>query len=153
MAIVYVNIGSNLGNRAAHISRAIDLISESFGIYCKSEMVESEPWGFESTNSFFNIGVSFKSELPPERILDILQGIEREVSEVAHRDENGGYKDREVDIDIMAIDDMRYESERLILPHRHLYSRDFFLKPLRELLPGSGCRVPDAKGCGVSDKG
>lgn len=135
MAIVYVNIGSNLGNRRALIEATIEKIAETFGFYCKSEFVESEPWGFESTNSFLNIGLAFKSSLSPEEILDKLQTIEKEISKVPHRDVKGKYKDREVDIDIMAIDDLAYRSERLQVPHPHLYERDFFMLPLLELNP------------------
>lgn len=135
MPVVYVNIGSNLGQRHALISKAVEKISEIFGICCLSSYIETEPWGFESDNRFLNLGVSFKSDLPPESILDILQGIEVKISNVAHRDERGKYKDREIDIDIMAIDQLRYCSERLRIPHPHLFERDFFLQPLKELCP------------------
>lgn len=135
MPIVYVNIGSNLGNKKAIIEKAIDKIGEIFGFYCKSEFVESEPWGFDSANSFFNIGVAFKSEKEPEKILNILQNLEKEISGVAHRDKFGKYKDREVDIDIMAIDEIRYDSEILTIPHPHLLERSFFIGPLLELAP------------------
>ena len=135
MAIVYVNIGSNLGQREKLIETTIDKIAEVFGYYCTSEFVESEPWGFESTNSFLNIGMAFKTDLEPESVLDRLQEIERQVSEVAHRDSTGHYKDREIDIDIMAIDTLLYDSSRLSLPHKYLYERDFFLRPLNQLWP------------------
>ena len=135
MSVVYVNIGSNLGDRISLINKAIDEIGNRFGYYCISGLVESEPWGFDSTNTFINIGVAFKSKLPPEEILDILQGIEKKISLVAHRDSNGNYVDREIDIDIMAIDEIRFDSERLHIPHIHLREREFFLTPLRELAP------------------
>lgn len=133
MAIVYANIGSNLGNRRELIEQALSHIGETFGYYCVSGFVESDPWGFESTNRFLNIGVAFKTENAPETILDLLQGIEKTLSKVSHRDANGNYKDREIDIDIMKIDDMVINTGRLIVPHPHLYEREFFLQPLREL--------------------
>lgn len=136
MAIVYLNIGSNLGDKLSLIKRAIDEIGNIFGYYCISEFVESEPWGFDSTNSFLNVGVCFKSFLEPEEVLDRLQKIERSISEVNHRDSEGNYADREIDIDIMAIDEIIYDSPRLRLPHPHLLERDFFIKPLKELNPG-----------------
>lgn len=135
MAIVYANIGSNLGNRYGLIQTALDSIFEKFGICCISSFIESEPWGFESENRFLNLGVSFKSTLQPEEILSICQQIEKTESNVSHRDEDGKYKDREIDIDIMAIDGIVYRSPRLTLPHPHLKGRDFFLKPLLELNP------------------
>ena len=133
MPIVYINIGSNLGDRKGAIQKALHRIGDYFGYYCISEIVESEPWGFDSTNSFMNIGVAFKTSLSPEEVLDILQQIEKEISTVSHRDEFGNYKDREIDIDIMAIEGVRMTSERLSLPHPHLHERPFFIGPLKEL--------------------
>ena len=135
MPIVYLNLGSNLGEKKSFIGRAIERIGETFGYYCISEFVESEPWGFDSTNSFLNVGMAFKSDLHPEIILDKLQALEKEISSVSHRDSFGNYADREIDIDIMAIDDISYVSDRLSIPHPHLYERDFFLIPLRQLNP------------------
>lgn len=135
MATVYVNIGSNLGNSKSIIEKAIERISLKFGIYCTSGFVESEPWGFDSTNRFLNIGIAFQTDLHPEEILDNLQEIEKEISVTSHRDANGNYVDRELDIDIMAIDEITYNSQRLNVPHRHLLERDFFMGPLKELNP------------------
>ena len=135
MAIVYINIGSNLGDRKVFIEKALEKIGEIFGYYCISEFVESVPWGFDSTNSFINVGAAFKSGLHPEEILDKLQNIEKELSGVSHRDEKGNYSDRELDIDIMAIDEMKYKSARLQIPHIHLEEREFFIVPLKQLCP------------------
>lgn len=144
MATVYVNIGSNMGERKKWISKALDCIGEIFGYYCVSGFVESEPWGFDSTNHFINIGAAFRSDMHPELILMKLQEIERTLSGVGHRDEAGNYKDREVDIDIMAIDQTRYRSESLRIPHPHLREREFFLMPLMELCPH--WQYPEANG-------
>lgn len=135
MAIVYVNIGSNLGDKESLINQALDLIGESFGYYCKSGFVESTPWGYDSPNRFLNIGVCFKTDLPPLEILDELQKIEKKISSMNHRDSEGNYLDREIDLDIMAVDDISYSSERLQIPHAHLLERDFFIIPLKELAP------------------
>ena len=136
MPIIYVNIGSNLGNKKALIQKAIEIIENIFGYCCISEFVESEPWGFESTNSFLNIGVAFKSDLHPESVLELLQNIEKSISATSHRDALGNYADREIDIDIMAIDDLTYRSDKLNIPHEHLLERDFFMIPLKQLSPG-----------------
>ena len=133
MAIAYINLGSNLGNRREFIQRALEKISSRFGVCCISNYIESEPWGFESGNRFLNLGVSFKTEMLPEELLSALQSIEKSVSCSSHRDSVGNYIDREIDIDIMAIDDLSYNSERLKVPHPHLHDRDFFLIPFKEL--------------------
>ena len=138
MAIVYANIGSNLGDKKALIYKALDLIGEKFRFYCISEFVESQPWGFHSTNSFLNVGVAFTSDLHPEEILVLLQTIEKTISQSSHRDKDGNYIDRELDIDIMAIDNIEYHSERLHIPHPHLNERPFFLIPLSQLVCQTG---------------
>ena len=135
MSVIYVNIGSNLGDKRALIQSALDKIGKIFGNYRKSGFVESEPWGYVSTNRFLNIGVAFESDLNPEEILDQLQEIEKNISSVSHRDSEGNYSDREIDIDIMAIDEDVYKSERLCVPHPHLLKREFFINPLKELAP------------------
>lgn len=129
----YLNLGSNLGNRLLHISRAMKAIGEEFGPYEASHKVESDPWGFDSTNRFVNIGLSIDSDLPPEEVLDRLQAIEKSISPRGHRRWDGTYNDREIDIDIMASDGGEYHSERLDIPHPHLKDREFFKTPLREL--------------------
>ena len=135
MAIAYVNIGSNLGDRKFLIEEAIRRISRQFGYYCVSGYVESDPWGYDSDNRFLNIGIAFRTLLPPEIILKKLQKIEREISEVSHRDSEGNYADREIDIDIMAIDEVQIGTIDLQIPHKCLKDRLFFLKPLQELAP------------------
>ncbi len=136
MAFVLINIGSNLGDRRLNLSRAMRMVGEEFGPYEISHVVESAPWGFDSTNSFLNLGMMFSSSLPPEEILGRLQAIERSISPESHRKPDGSYADRVVDIDIVAIDEEMIDSDILKVPHPHLEDRSFFLEPLAELAPG-----------------
>jgi len=129
----YLNLGSNLGNRLLHLTRAMKAIGEEFGPYDISHKVESDPWGFDSTNRFVNIGLAIESDLAPEEVLDRLQAIEKSISPRGHRRWDGSYNDREIDIDIMATDGGEYHSDRLDIPHPHLREREFFMTPLREL--------------------
>lgn len=129
----YLNLGSNLGNRLLHLTRAMKAIGEEFGPYDISHKVESDPWGFDSTNRFVNIGLAIESDLAPEEVLDRLQAIEKSISPHGHRRWDGSYNDREIDIDIMATDGGEYHSDRLDIPHPHLTEREFFMTPLREL--------------------
>ena len=131
----YLNLGSNLGNRLLHLTRAIKAIGEEFGPFETSHMVESDPWGFNSTNRFVNIAVTIESEKDPEEVLLILQAIEKRISQRGHRRWDGSYNDREIDIDIMATDGEEYYSKNLQIPHLHLANRDFFLRPLAEIAP------------------
>lgn len=135
MAFILINIGSNLGDRRLNLSRAMRAVGEEFGPYEISHVVESDPWGFDSTNSFLNLGMMFTSSLPPEEILRRLQEIEHSISPESHRNPDGSYADRVVDIDIVAIDDEMIDSDILKVPHPHLEERTFFLEPLAELAP------------------
>lgn len=136
MAYVLINIGSNLGDRRLNLSRAMRAVGEEFGPFEISHVVESDPQGFDSTNSFLNLGMAFETDLPPEELLQRLQQIERSISPASHRDAQGGYADRIIDIDIVAIDREVIDTESLKVPHPRLAERRFFLEPLAELAPG-----------------
>ena len=136
MHTVFINIGSNMGQRRLVLSRAMRAVGEAFGAYEISHVVESEPWGFESDRKFLNLGMMFGSDLEPRQILERLQEIEHSISSVPHRNADGTYADRELDIDIVAIDELTIDEPELTLPHPRLAERDFFLVPMEELAPG-----------------
>lgn len=132
---VFINIGSNLGNRRMNLSRAVAAIEKEFGWFELSHTVESAPWGFESPNAFLNVGMMFLSDLEPHEILRCLQDIEWRLSPGAHRNPDGTYADRAVDIDIIAIDDIVVDSPELKIPHPMMHKRSFVLEPMQELAP------------------
>ena len=132
----YLNIGSNMGNRSRNIARAIRLISRSFNTDIKrSSPVTSSPWGFESKNIFVNEGVLLHTDEKPAEVLARLQQVERLISDKPHRNADGSYSDRVIDIDIVAIDEMTIDTPSLKVPHPHLHERDFYIIPMRELAP------------------
>lgn len=139
---VFINIGSNIGNRRMNLSRAIAAIEKEFGYFELSHTVDTEPEGFDSDHRFLNVGMMFISDLEPVEILHKLQAIERSISPASHRNADGSYADREIDIDIIAIDEIKMESEELLLPHPRMDRRRFVLEPLAELAPG--WRHPDS---------
>lgn len=130
-----INIGSNLGNRRLNLSRAIALIEKEVGYFELSHTLETRPWGYVSDNMFLNVGMAFHTDLTPEQLLDRLQQVERKLNKTPHRDAEGEYRDREIDIDIMALDDLVIDTDRLKVPHPHLAERTFFLEPMQELAP------------------
>ena len=132
----FINLGSNLGNKRLNLSRAMRGVAEAFGPYELSHAVESAPQGFKSDHSFLNIGMLFQSDMEPEEVLRRLQEIERSISPASHRRADGSYADRVIDIDIVAVDDLLYDSHHLHIPHPRLSERRFFLEPLEELAPG-----------------
>lgn len=134
--IAHINIGSNQGNRAANIARAVDLLSDVGEVIKISSAVSSSPWGYDSDSEFLNIGVNLETECLPEALLSRLKEIEREISPVGeHRDASGAYKDREIDLDLISYGDKVVESAALTLPHPRMHLRRFVLQPMAELLP------------------
>jgi 2-amino-4-hydroxy-6-hydroxymethyldihydropteridine diphosphokinase len=132
----FLNIGSNLGCRELNITRAVREIEKLYGYFELSKKVESEPWGFDSPNSFINVAMMIITEDSPREVLARLKEIEQRISPRSHRKSDGSYADRVIDIDIMAIDELIIDEEGLKVPHPHLAERDFFIRPFLELAPG-----------------
>ena len=124
-----------MGDRRDNLYRAVVALAAGTGGCAVSSIVESEPWGFESEHGFLNLGVSLISSMEPQQMLDRIHEIERRLGSSSHRDSQGNYVDRLVDIDIMAVDDMVIDTPTLQVPHPHLPDRDFFLLPMKQLAP------------------
>ena len=134
MHTVYHSLGSNLGDRKATMRRAIGLLNERAGsVDRQSSFIETEPWGFESTNKFLNMCVRLLTTLSPEQLLLATKQIERELGRT-QKSVNGQYHDRPIDIDILMYDDVHLDSNDPTLPHPHMQEREFVMKPLREIL-------------------
>lgn len=136
MAFVIINMGSNLGNRRLNLSRAMNRIGRQFGPFEISHVVETDPYGFASTHRFLNVCMVFSTNQPPLDLLAALQEIERAINgSNTHRNPDGTYADRLLDIDILAYDDLVIDHPRLTLPHPRLAERYFYLKPMEEVCP------------------
>ena len=134
----YLNIGTNLGDRQQNLRRAIAALSAGNGGCRVSDVVESEPWGFGSDNTFLNVAVAIKSSMEPQQLLDWIHAIEKRLGSGSHRDAHGNYIDRLIDIDIMAADDEQGNSitvntPTMQIPHPHLYDRPFFYNLYKQL--------------------
>lgn len=131
---VYLSLGSNLGDRHATMRRAIALIGERVGaVDRQSSFIETEPWGFQSSNRFLNICVRVLTQLTPRELLDETKQIERQLGRT-RKSVDGQYHDRPIDIDILMYDDLHIDQPDLVLPHPHMHERDFVMIPLREIL-------------------
>lgn len=142
MPHIHINIGSNQGDRAALIERAVAALCRRLdpdgrATVSLAPIEESEPWGFESTNRFLNLGLMIDApgEVSPEAVLCTLQQVEREIADVPHRHADGSYADRPIDIDLIAVDDMVVDTPALQLPHPRMHLRDFVLRPISTLDP------------------
>ncbi len=133
MSIVYIGIGSNLGNREKNCLYAIELL-EKRGILVKkrSSLHETEPWGVKDQPSFLNIAIEIETELEPKELLALLKDIETEVG----REKTYHWGPRIIDLDILLFNSLILNTDDLKIPHPYMHKRDFVLRPLHEIAPG-----------------
>ena len=130
---IYLGLGSNLGNRKENLAYAIRFIGERVGKVLRvSSFIETEPWGFESENTFVNAVILCETDLTPRQLLGATQKIEREMGR-QKKSTDGGYSDRCIDIDILLYYDLRVDEPDLQIPHPLMLKRDFVMIPLREI--------------------
>ena len=133
--VVYLGLGSNMGDRRSLLLRACEEIAERVGLVERcSSFIETEPWGFQSEHPFLNAACLVLTTLPPIECLDRTQQIERELGRTT-KSCGGIYHDRPIDIDLLMYDDIQLSTPRLTLPHPRMHERDFVMIPLREILP------------------
>jgi 2-amino-4-hydroxy-6-hydroxymethyldihydropteridine diphosphokinase len=132
---VYLGLGTNLGDKEANLKAALEEIAKRVGeITSQSAFYASEPWGFESDNSFLNAVCGVCTDLSPEETLRTTQEIERTLGRLK-KSVNGVYSDRIIDIDILLFDDLRINTPELTIPHPLMWERDFVKIPLKEIAP------------------
>ena len=131
---VFLGLGSNLGDREANIRKAISLIGKKVGLVLRqSSLIETEPWGFESSNKFLNGVILVETPLTPRQILKVTQSIERQLGR-RKKSPSSSYSDRPIDIDILLYDDLTVNEPDLKIPHPLMQQRDFVMIPLQEIL-------------------
>ena len=136
---LYLSLGSNLGNKEEKLRRAIELINERIGSVLRtSSFIETEPWGFQSENTFLNAACLVETKLTPRQCLRETQKIERLLGRT-RKSKDGIYHDRPIDLDLLLYDDLEINEGDLILPHPHMQERDFVMIPLREIMENSEC--------------
>jgi 2-amino-4-hydroxy-6-hydroxymethyldihydropteridine diphosphokinase len=129
---VYLGLGSNLGERKELIQKAITLVNERIGTVTRqSSLIETEPWGFESSHKFLNGVILCETALTPREVLKGTQQIERELGR--KKKTTLTYKDRPIDIDILLYDDLKVDEPDLKIPHPLMHQRDFVMIPLKEI--------------------
>ena len=132
--MVYLALGSNIGDRRNALSEAIRLIDERVGRVDKvSSFMETEPWGFKSEFKFLNAVLSVQTMLSPIEILHITQNIEKDMGR-EKKSLGGIYHDRIIDIDLLMYDSLQLNTPELTLPHPHMKEREFVMIPLMEIL-------------------
>ena len=140
--IFYVGLGGNLGERQKILRRAIERVKNISDVKLLrvSSFYESEPWGVTNQPNFINAAIKISTELEPLKLLDELQRIELELGRI--RREHWGA--RTIDLDIL-LAEREIFCERLTVPHKFLFDRDFALVPLQEICPSLECKLHGEK--------
>lgn len=129
--IVYLALGSNLGDRLANLKQAVISLSPQLEVKSRSRVFETPPWGYTDQPAFLNMVIKGNTYLEPERLLKHLKRLEIALGRVPGF-QNGP---RVIDIDILFYDKLVRDTPPLILPHPHLHERGFVLVPLNDIAP------------------
>ena len=129
--IVYLALGSNLGDRLANLKEAIAALTPQMNVKAKSQVYETPPWGYEDQPKFLNQVVRAKTYLEPEQLLKHLKRLEVALG----RKESFPNGPRLIDIDILFYDDLVLKTPALVIPHPRLHERAFVLMPLMDIDP------------------
>jgi 2-amino-4-hydroxy-6-hydroxymethyldihydropteridine diphosphokinase len=131
----YLGLGSNVGDRRAHLeSAAAALPAHGVHVLASSSVYETEPVGLVlDQREFYNACLQVETDHAPDELLRACKDVERSLGR-----EPGGprHGPRPIDVDVLLLDALEYSSDRLILPHPEVTSRRFVLVPLLELEPG-----------------
>jgi 2-amino-4-hydroxy-6-hydroxymethyldihydropteridine diphosphokinase len=127
---VYLGLGSNVGDRRAHLARALARIGELATVAAVSSVYETEPVGYAEQPVFWNLAVRVFTTLGPEALLKALKAIEHELGRTPTF-QNGP---RVIDIDILLWND-ELRAGVPEIPHPRMMQRAFVLEPLVELDP------------------
>jgi 2-amino-4-hydroxy-6-hydroxymethyldihydropteridine diphosphokinase len=130
----YVGLGANLGDRAATLTRAIDLLGDrpEIDVVAVSAFRETDPVGFLEQPRFLNAALAIDTTLAPAELLATLLEVERELGRVR---EGRRYGPRTVDLDLLLMGGLTVDEPGLQLPHPRLHERMFALEPLADLDP------------------
>lgn len=133
MAIVYLSLGSNKGDRIGYVQQAASLLGaqENITIVRSSSFYETEPWNMSTQTWFVNAVIEIKTKLTPQELLEVCQRIEKQLGR--EKKETQDYLDRTIDIDILFYNKDIIQEENLTIPHKFVHLRAFTLVPMMEL--------------------
>lgn len=129
--IVYLGLGSNLGDRTTNLRAAAAALSPQVTVLRSSAVYETEPWGYQDQPAFLNQVLEAETALAPLDLLAHLKQIEITLG----RAPSFRYGPRLIDLDILFYGDQVIELPGLTIPHPRLAERAFVLVPLAELAP------------------
>jgi 2-amino-4-hydroxy-6-hydroxymethyldihydropteridine diphosphokinase len=142
-----LGLGSNVGERRAHLQAAVDALpAAGVAVLASSSVYDTDPVGeVHEQPSFLNACLRIETELQPLELLDTAKRLERELG---RRDSELRHGPRAIDIDILLLGDLELDDPRMSLPHEQLLKRRFVLIPALELdldlCAPDGTRLADA---------
>lgn len=132
MAIAYIALGSNLGDKEKNLRRALLLLTQQgVEIVRVSSFLSTEPYGVTDQPQFLNAVACVRTSLAPLALLDVLLATELAMGRVRLRH----WGERNIDLDLLLYEDVVLDTKRLRLPHPDMQNRDFVLLPLAEIAP------------------
>jgi len=129
-AVVYLGLGSNVGNRQENLERALGFLSERLRVVKVSSIYDTEPLGNVNQPRFLNLVCQVYTTLVPTALLALAKGIESKLGRTGKSN-----APRPIDIDILFYGDQVMKTPELVIPHPRLAERAFVLVPLAEIAP------------------
>lgn len=130
MENIYISLGTNIGDRASNLERAlVNMRNKSISIKKLSSVYESEAWGHHDQPSFLNQVIEISTETPAPALLHQLKAIEKEEGRIKREK----WREREIDLDILYYGQEIIKTPHLQIPHRYVRERRFVLIPLNEI--------------------
>jgi 2-amino-4-hydroxy-6-hydroxymethyldihydropteridine diphosphokinase len=143
VTIVYLGLGSNLGDRARNLGEARRLLDERGArLLRESGVRETEPFGVTEQPRFLNQVIEVEWSGTARQLLDTIKAVEVAVG----RTPSYRWGPREIDVDILLFGDERVDEPGLVIPHPGLRERDFVREPLAELRPDLVTHAPSGPG-------
>ena len=129
---IYIALGSNLGDRAGNLARALQLLPAR-GVHIRqvSDFLETRAYGVTDQPDFLNAVARVETGLAPEQLLQVLLQVEKLMGRVRKRH----WGERNIDLDLLLYGDLVYQSKTLTLPHPDMLNREFVLAPLAQIAP------------------
>ena len=133
MTVVYLGLGSNLGDRKQNLLKAVDALQALDGLshVRLSQIIETAPVGGPQQGDYLNAVVECHCSVNATQLLEHVQIIEQQLK----RQRPGKNHPRTIDIDILLFGDERHASHELTIPHPRMHQREFVMRPLAEFLP------------------
>ena len=131
----YLGFGANLGDRKKNLTQAVNALNSrpDLAVLRTSGIYETEPWGLTDQPKFLNMVAEIATSISPTELLERVKKLEKDMG----REDGPRLGPRQIDIDILLLEDRVVDEPELIVPHASLHLRAFVLVPLAELAPDS----------------